>query len=110
MKLILTAAVENLGVAGDTVEVKDSRAIVNGMRLDEPYVFLDGPDRLANMPPQVVPDGHYLVLGDHRNNSADSRDGGIRFVDENAIVGRAFLRIWPIGRIGGLGGPPTTAG
>lgn len=99
-----------VGVPGDTVEVRDSRAIVNGVRLDEPYVFIDGPDPLANMPPQQVPDGHYLVLGDHRNNSADSRAGGVRFVDEDAIVGRAFLRVWPLDRIGGLGGPPTEAG
>lgn len=99
-----------IGLPGDTVEVKGSRAMINGMALDEPYVFIDGPDPLANMPPQVVPEGHYLVLGDHRNNSADSRAGGIRFVDENAIVGRAFLRVWPLDRAGGLGGPPTTAG
>ncbi|MFN8104728.1 MAG: signal peptidase I [Acidimicrobiia bacterium] len=99
-----------VGLPGDTVEVRDSRAVVNGLRLEEPYVFIDGPDPLANMPPEVVPEGHYLVLGDHRNNSADSRAGGVRFVDEDVIVGRAFLRIWPLGRVGGLGGPPTTAG
>lgn len=99
-----------VGVPGDTVEVRDSKVIVNGLRLEEPYVFIDGPDPLANMAPHVVPDGRYLVLGDHRNNSADSRAGGVRFVDEDMIVGRAFLRVWPLGRIGGLGGPPTDAG
>lgn len=99
-----------VGLPGDTVEVRDSHVIVNGVLQDEPYVFIDGPDPLANMAPQVVPDGHYFVLGDHRNNSADSRAGGVRFVDEDVIVGRAFLRVWPFDRIGGLGGPPTPAG
>jgi len=96
-----------IGLPGDTVEVRNSHAIVNGIPLDEPYVYLDGPDPLANFGPRVVPEGHYFMLGDHRNNSADSRAGGGRFTDEDAIVGRAFLRIWPPGRIGGLGDPPT---
>lgn len=98
-----------IGLPGDTVEVRDSRAVVNGATMDEPYVLVDGPDPLANMPPQVVPEGHYFVLGDHRNNSADSRAGGVRFVDEDVVVGRAFLRAWPFDRVGGLGGPPIPA-
>jgi signal peptidase I len=43
--------------------------------------------------PQVVPGGHYFVMGDHRNNSFDSRDWG--FVPANYIIGKVQLRWWP---------------
>lgn len=96
-----------IGLPGDTIEVRDNRAIVNGDPLDEPYVFVDGEGPAPDFGPVTVPPGHYFMMGDHRNNSQDSRqEEGGRFVDEDAIVGRAFVRFWPLSRLGGLEGPP----
>jgi signal peptidase I len=71
------------------------RVSVNGVALDEPYVFVD---RGATIP---VPDEHswtvgddqLFVLGDHRNRSDDSRVFGVIPVDR--VVGRAFISYWP---------------
>ena len=44
----------------------------------------------------------YFVLGDNRNNSADSRSASVGNIHRNEIVGRAWLRIWPLSRFGVL--------
>ena len=49
--------------------------------------------RAGDRGPEVVPEGHYFVMGDRRNNSADSRHWG--FVPAGYIVGRVTLRWWP---------------
>ncbi len=100
-----------IGLPGETVQVKNSRVYINGRLLDEPDVYINGRDPLANFGPAKVPKGKYFVLGDHRNDSGDSRrvPGGL-FVDKDAIVGRAFLRIWPFDRFGSLGKPPVFEG
>ncbi len=79
-----------IGLPGETIEVRDGRVFVNGTPLDEPYI--NGPiDKTT--PPQQIEAGHYFVMGDNRNNSADSRMFGAR--PENDIVGRAWIIYWP---------------
>lgn len=97
-----------IGLPGDRVEVRDHRAIVNGEAVDEPYVFVsdDGIGAPADFGPVTVPDGSFFMLGDHRDDSADSRKAGGTFLDADAVVGRAVVRFWPPSRWGGLGGPP----
>ncbi len=86
-----------IGVPGDEVEVRDGYVIVNGMPLDENYT-LDL--TYGYFGPKVVPNGHYFVLGDNRNNSDDSRYPDVGFVPMANVVGKASLIWWPVGRMG----------
>jgi signal peptidase I len=72
------------------------RLIVNKMvfhRREEPFIPPEFRSH-DNWGPQVIPEGYYFVLGDHRNNSSDSRHWS--FVPKKYIVGRVQLRWWPI--------------
>ena len=89
-----------IGVGGDTVEIKDGHVLVNGTQLAEPYVFKedDGSTQTTEDPLNqgkwVVPDGELFLMGDHRGSSADSREFGTVKVGD--VIGRAWLRYWPI--------------
>jgi signal peptidase I len=97
-----------IGLPGDRLEFKDGAVYVNGQRLDEPYVY-DGQPTLPG--PQgsvvVVPPGEYFGMGDHRGDSTDSRVFGP--IPAANIIGRAWLRYWPLNSLAILN-VPTYAG
>jgi signal peptidase I len=81
-----------IALPGDTVEARDGEVYVNDRHLDEPY--LDAGARTVNLERQKVPKHHVFVMGDNRGNSEDSRIFGA--IDEDLVVGRAFVRVWPL--------------
>ena len=86
-----------IGLPGETVEVRDGRVFINGEVLEEDYIQAPPTYTFAE---QVIPADEYLVLGDNRNSSSDGHVWG--FLPKDTIIGRAVVRFWPPGRIGGL--------
>jgi signal peptidase I len=88
-----------IGMPGDTVEVRRGVVYVNDKPLDEPYLTPEFMDRRSYQP-VYVDSGFYYVLGDHRNQSNDSRMWGL--VPEKYIYGKAVFRYWPMNKMGSL--------
>ena len=80
---------------GDTVRIVDGKVFVNELPLPDNYVLPEFQSH-ENHGPEVVPEGYYFVMGDHRNNSSDSRHWG--HVPKKYIIGKVQLRWWPISR------------
>ena len=100
---IRTTYVEDLikrviAVGGDRLEIRNNQMFVNGVPFDEPY--LAPGFKMRDRAPVYIPTDHVWVMGDNRNNSQDSRRFGPVPMDE--VVGRAFVRIWPLSRWEGL--------
>jgi signal peptidase I len=79
-----------IGIPGDTVEIKDNRVFINNNPIAEPYI-LEKPS--YHYPSQQITPGQYFVLGDNRNNSADSHTGWL--LPEENIIGKALFSYWP---------------
>lgn len=78
---------------GDQVRIVDGRVYVNDVPLPDDYV----PEEYRSHDdwgPQVIPEGYYFVMGDHRNNSSDSRHWGM--VPKKYIIGKVQIRWWPV--------------
>ncbi len=88
-----------VAVAGDRVAVRTGRLFIDGKPQREPFTNKKFPDRSFSAP-ITVPKGHVFVMGDNRANSSDSRVFGP--LPKENIEGEAFLRFWPLGRIGPL--------
>jgi signal peptidase I len=83
-----------IGLPGDTVWAKDGSVYVNGRKLSEPYLT----QKTGDFRRTAVPAGDLFVMGDNRANSDDSRYN-LGFVPESKVIGRAWVIIWPAGRM-----------
>jgi signal peptidase I len=99
-----------IGLAGDRVELREGKVFVNGTELGEDYVYAEDGEPSATEPARggasswLVPDGSLFVMGDHRRASADSRSFGP--IEVSHVIGRAWLRYWPLEAFGVLPSPP----
>ncbi len=100
-----------IALPGETFELRKKRVYIDGTMLDEPYVrFLVPPDEAGEgafdvrvqYGPVTVPDGHYFMMGDNRDNSQDSRYWG--FLPQEYVKGRALFVYFSFGEESGLSG------
>ncbi len=85
-----------IGLPGETVTIENGNIYIGGVLLDEPY--LEGEKWTKDDGPYFfeVPEGHYLVLGDNRNDSYDSRFWDNPYVSYENIQSKAYLIYWPV--------------
>jgi signal peptidase I len=87
-----------VAVGGETIEISGGVVLIDGEPIEEPY--LPATAEMRDFGPFEVPSGHVFVMGDNRGASQDSRRFGA--IPEDEIIGRAFVKVWPPSRWGGL--------
>ncbi|WP_415934425.1 signal peptidase I [Ruminococcus champanellensis] len=92
-----------IGTAGDTIEIDDSgNVFVNGSQLDEPYIMQKSLGQSDIDFTFHVPDNRIFVMGDNREASVDSRTTAVGCIADEYVIGKVFLRVWPLERLGTL--------
>lgn len=89
-----------IGLPGETVQIKDGKIYIDGEILEEDFgkEVINDPGIAGN--PITLGNDEYFVMGDNRNHSADSRVRDVGPVHRDELIGRAWVRIWPLNQIG----------
>lgn len=86
---------------GDWVNIdEEGNVFVNEVKLDEPYVKEKALGECNIELPYQVPDKKCFVMGDHRSTSIDSRNSTVGCIENDAVIGRILIRVWPLSGIG----------
>jgi signal peptidase I len=99
-----------IGTPGDIVKYKDDKLYVNDKKIDEPYLKYNKKNKFGDTLTEdfnsgelkgsngkkKIPKGRYLVLGDNRQNSIDSRRQEVGLIKNEQIVGKVVMRFWPL--------------
>ncbi len=86
-----------IGLPGEEVKISNGKIYIDGQHLEEDYQVKHINDEFG---PKDIPEDHYFVLGDNRNNSMDSRSPSVGPVNEEQIKGKAFFVFWPLDQMG----------
>ena len=93
-----------IGLPGETVQIKDGYVYINEQKLEESFgrevIRADRYGQAAE--PITLGQDEYFVLGDNRNESADSRETSVGILKREDLIGRAWVRIWPLDSFGVL--------
>lgn len=89
-----------VGLPGETVEIKDNRVYIDGKALEPDFTQSPTPD--FGFEKTTIPEGKYMVMGDNREHSRDSRSESVGFIDGKYLTGKAVFRLWPLNKIGKL--------
>lgn len=91
-----------IGLPGETLQIIDGNIYIDGVRLKEDFgkenISVDREGLAAE--PVELGDNEYFVLGDNRNHSMDSRDPQVGNISKSDIIGKAWVRVWPLSRFG----------
>lgn len=89
-----------IGLSGDTVGVRNDKVYLNGEELQEDYT-LEG-ETPGDVADYTVPNGQLFVMGDNRRVSIDSRSPEVGCISKDAVMGKAFVRLYPFSEIGSI--------
>ena len=89
-----------IGLPGETVQIRNGEIYINGRLLEEEYGWGEMKSGGLASEPVILGEDEYVVLGDNRNSSSDSREPSVGNIEESQLIGRAWMRVWPLSGLG----------